>query len=79
METFKVKNNKIILPKLKKGTEVRVYFSREPKTETTYPVCTTTIDQTNELSWFEGYDILRIEARKPKLFGIFKSKWFVIE
>lgn len=73
---MKILNNKIIFPEVyKKGTEVKVYFYRSPVEDFTL----TKIDGSrNFVDWHDGYEIDRVEVRKPRLFGIFKRKWFSI-
>ena len=80
---YKLINNKIIFDKpIKKGKmNIKVFFTRNVDERDTcdLPICTTDGKNTNEYPFIEGVLIGTIHVRQPKLFGLLKGKWEIVE
>lgn len=84
---FIVTKDSIIIPRtVKKGTEMRVYFSRsvDERTMSDVPMAHTKVTDVtslrwNELDWTPEYYVLLIEMRRPRFFGIFGREWIKVE
>ncbi len=82
MIKYKLNKNTIIFNKsIKKGGNIKVYFHRniDERETTDLPVATTNTDGEREYNWPIDGEILTIQVRQPKLFGLLKGKWEIAE
>lgn len=66
---------------IKKGKDnIKIYFYRNIDERDTYdyPVATTNANGTNKFDWLSGFDIMGINIKQPKLFGLLGNKWEVV-
>lgn len=91
----KEKNTIIFNQKLKKCKNgIKIFFYRNPfyfyqyslnenksikRKMSDLPIAITDAPNGNEISWLEGFEINRIEVRKPIFWGIFGSRWELLE
>ena len=63
--------------KVKDGIKIYHYRNVDERETTDYPIAIA--DSAKQLDWFSEHEILRVEYKRPRLFGLLGHRWEIVE